>query len=278
MNLQNIVIVLDHPDEPRNIGAACRAMANNDIKDLRIVGKKENYDEEKVHTLAIHAGYIYDNAKFFDDINAATADCTLSAGTTRRRGKNRGRLLLPEEFAEEAAKITGDSEDSAMPRGTAGSPEDNSMPRDTAGNSGKSENYGTHAGRVAVVFGNERTGLTDEQLDMCTIGVTIPSSEDFGSLNLSHAVQIMCYHLFRCKKNGISGYTPLPLERLDKTVKTIADNLQKIGFFKVTGRADMEIFWRSVLARAALSESEAQYIEKTFCKMSGLAGKNKNEN
>ena len=265
MNLQNIVIVLDHPDEPRNIGAACRAMANNDIKDLRIVGKKENYDEEKVHTLAIHAGYIYDNAKFFDDINAATADCTLSAGTTRRRGKNRGRLLLPEEFAEEAAKITGDSEDSAMPRGTAGTPEDNSMPRDTTG-------------RVAVVFGNERTGLTDEQLDMCTIGVTIPSSEDFGSLNLSHAVQIMCYHLFRCKKTGISGYTPLPLERLDKTVKTIADNLQKIGFFKVTGRADMEIFWRSVLARAALSESEAQYIEKTFCKMSGLAGKNKNEN
>jgi tRNA/rRNA methyltransferase len=252
MNLQNIVIVLDHPDEPRNIGAACRAMANNDIKDLRIVGKKENYDEEKVHTLAIHAGYIYDNAKFFDDINAATADCTLSAGTTRRRGKNRGRLLLPEEFAEEAAKITGDSEDSAMPRDTAG--------------------------RVAVVFGNERTGLTDDQLDMCTIGVTIPSSEDFGSLNLSHAVQIMCYHLFRCKKNGISGYTPLPLERLDKTVKNIADNLQKIGFFKVTGRADMEIFWRSVLARAALSESEAQYIEKTFCKMSGLAGKNKNEN
>lgn len=278
MNLQNIVIVLDHPDEPRNIGAACRAMANNDIKDLRIVGKKENYDEEKVHTLAIHAGYIYDNAKFFDDINAATADCTLSAGTTRRRGKNRGRLLLPEEFAEEAAKITGDSEDSAMPRDTAGSPEDSVMPRDTAGNSGKSENHGTHAGRVAVVFGNERTGLTDDQLDMCTIGVTIPSSEDFGSLNLSHAVQIMCYHLFRCKKNGISGYTPLPLERLDKTVKTIADNLQKIGFFKVTGRADMEIFWRSVLARAALSESEAQYIEKTFCKMSGLAGKNKNEN
>ncbi len=278
MNLQNIVIVLDHPDEPRNIGAACRAMANNDIKDLRIVGKKENYDEEKVYTLAIHAGYIYDNAKFFDDINAATADCTLSAGTTRRRGKNRGRLLLPEEFAEEAAKITGDSEDSAMPRDTAGSSEDNSMPRDTAGNSGKSKNHGTHAGRVAVVFGNERTGLTDDQLDMCTIGVTIPSSEDFGSLNLSHAVQIMCYHLFRCKKNGISGYTPLPLERLDKTVKTIADNLQKIGFFKVTGRADMEIFWRSVLARAALSESEAQYIEKTFCKMSGLAGKNKNEN
>ena len=44
MKLSNIVIVLDHPDESRNIGAACRAMANNDICDLRIVGKKEDYD------------------------------------------------------------------------------------------------------------------------------------------------------------------------------------------------------------------------------------------
>lgn len=253
MNLQNITIVLDHPDEPRNIGAACRAMANNDIKDLRIVGKREDYDDEKVHTLAIHAGYIYDNARFFNDINEATADCTLSAGTTRRRGKNRGKLLLPEEFAEEAGKITGTPQNS-----------------NSTGN--------CNGGRVAVVFGNERTGLTDDQLDMCTIGVTIPSSDEFGSLNLSHAVQIMCYNLFRCKKSGITGYTPLPLERLDKTVTTIADNLQKIGFFKITGRPDMESFWRSILSRAALSESEAKYIEKTFTKMSGLAGKNNHEN
>lgn len=248
MNLKNIVIVLDHPDEPRNIGSACRAMANSDIKDLRIVGSKENYDIEKVHTLAIHAAYIFDNAKFYENINDATADCTLSAGTTRRRGKNRGKLLLPEEFAQEAAKITGTDEETEK------------------------------GGKVAIVFGNERTGLTDDQLDMCTIGVTIPSSEEFGSLNLSHAVQILCYHMYRCQKTGISGYTPLPLERLDKTVNTIADNLQKIGFFKITGRPDMENFWRSVLARAALSESEAQYIEKTFSKMAGLAGKNNHEN
>ena len=66
MNLNNIYIVLDHPDECRNIGSACRAMANNDITHLRIVGKKEDYDTEKVHILAIHAAYIYDNAEFFD--------------------------------------------------------------------------------------------------------------------------------------------------------------------------------------------------------------------
>ena len=136
--------------------------------------------------------------------------------------------------------------------------------------------------KVAVVFGNERTGLTDEQLDECNLGVCIPSSEDFGSLNLSHAVQIISYHLFRENmketKGERHGFTPLTLERVDETVKTITDNMKKIGFFKMPGREDMENFWRSILSRASLSEGEAQYLEKTFCKMAGLASKNNSEN
>ena len=60
-------------------------------------------------------------------------------------------------------------------------------------------------------------------------------------------------------------------------VKIITDNMQKIGFFKMPGRKDMEDYWRSILARAALSEGEAQYLEKTFSKISGLALKNKKE-
>ena len=246
MDLSKIYIILDHPDECRNIGSACRAMANNDIKHLRIVGKKEDYDIEQVYRLAIHAAYIYDNAEFFDSLKAATADCSISGGTTRRRGKNRkGKLLLPEEFADTVSRITGKTDDE------------------------------TNGSKVAIVFGNERTGLTDDQLDLCTTGVTIPSSSDFGSLNLSHAVQILCYHMFRKNNDYLTGYTPLTLERLDKTVQTIADNLQKIGFFKVTGRPDMEQFWRSILSRSALSESEAQYIEKVFTKAAGLSSKNK---
>ena len=247
MNLNNIVIVLDHPDESRNIGAACRAMANNDISELRIVGKKSDYDIEHIHVLAIHAGSIFDKANFYDSITEATKDCAICAGTTRRRGKKRGKLLLPEEFADMADEIT-----------SAGDDKD--------------------GGKVAVIFGNERTGLTDEQLDQCNLGVTIPSSDNFGSLNLSHAVQIMSYHLFRRallqKKGEYRGYTPLTLERIDQTVQTITDDMKKIGFFKMPGREDMENFWRSILSRASLSEGEAQYLEKTFDKMAGLATKN----
>ena len=244
MNLSNIVIVLDHPDESRNIGAACRAMANNDISDLRIVGKIEDYDIEHIHVLAIHAGEIFDKAHFYNSIREATADCSICAGTTRRKGKKRGKLLLPEEFA----KIAGEK---------------------------------TQESKIAIVFGNERTGLTDQQLDQCTAGITIPSSSTFGSLNLSHAVQIICYHLYRKKlserQGGYKGVSPVSLDRIDKTVQNLTDDMQKIGFFKMPGRQDMENFWRSLLSRAAVTESEAKYLEKTFSKIAGLSQKKDNE-
>ena len=243
MNLNNVVIVLDHPDESRNIGAACRAMANNDISELRIVGNKADYDIEHIHVLAIHAGGIFDKAQFYSSIKEATADCVVCAGTTRRSGKKRGKLLLPEEFADQMSSVSEEG------------------------------------GKLAIVFGNERTGLTDEQLDQCTAGITIPSSSNFGSLNLSHAVQIICYHLYRRKlmdrQGGYKGVVPVPLKRIDQTVQKITDDMQKIGFFKMPGREDMENFWRSILSRAAVSEGEAQYLEKTFSKIAGLSEKNK---
>lgn len=241
MNLDNVYIVLSHPEESRNVGAVCRAMANSGIKHLRIVGKKEDFDEERVRILAIHAAYIWENAEFFDSVTQAVSDCFCAAGTTRRKGKKRkGKLLLPEEFIDEISSA---------------------------------EN-----GKAAIVFGNERTGLTDEELEECTLGVTIPSCADFASLNLSHAVQIMCYHAFRASEKPSAGYTPVSLERLDKTVNEIADNLQKIGFFSVTGKHDMEQFWRMILSRAAISEGEAKYIEKVFDKAAGLSCKGRKEN
>lgn len=239
MNLENIVIVLCHPEESRNIGAVCRSMANNGIHTLRIVGKREEFDDERVRILAIHAAYIWDNAQFFSSITEATSDCTAVAGTTRRRGKKRkGKLLLPEEFVSITSRTDA---------------------------------------KTAVVFGNERTGLTDPELLECTVGVTIPSSEEFASLNLSHAVHVICYHFFRETQKDFAGYTPIALERLDKTVSCITGNLQTIGFFSRTGKTDMALFWRNILSRAALSEGEAKYIEMIFDKAAGLSQHKSNE-
>ncbi|MCH5290256.1 MAG: RNA methyltransferase [Treponema sp.] len=269
MNLRNIVIVLSHPEESRNIGAVCRAMANSGLRTLRIVGARDSCDDMRVRVLAIHADVIWDSCEFFESITEATEDCVCVAGTTRRRGKKRkGKLLLPEEFADFASTITG---------GTAANgicPVQNSMAKSDNGRVDASQTeaaFDTPGGRVAVVFGNERTGLTDPELLECTMGVTIPSSAEFASLNLSHAVQIIGYHLFRATQKQFLGYTPIPLGRLDGTVTVIVDNLQRIGFFSRTGKDQMMQFWRTILSRAALSEGEAQYLEMIFDKAAGLA-------
>ncbi len=251
MNLSQVRIILCHPDESRNVGSVCRAMLTMDIRHLRIIGKRSDYDENHVNTLALHAKDIWNNAQFYDTLEQATHDCSIIAGTTRRRGKKRkSALILPEEFAATVSKIPDtDIEDEGL---------------------------------VAVVFGNERTGLTDAELDICTTGVIIPTSTEFGSLNLSHAVQICTYELFRAKhrqpntKEVISpGYIPITIEKLDESISEILSSLQTIGFFKQAGKKDMMLFWKSILTRAMLSQGEATYLEKIFTKAAGLFLRNK---
>ena len=250
MNLENIVVVLDRPEESRNIGAVCRAMANSAIHSLRIVGtQREDIDVEHVHVLAIHAGHIFDSARYFATITDAVSDCACAAATTRRPGRKRkAALMLPEEFAAYA--------DTLSDNGGAGS-------------------------KVAVVFGNERTGLSDSEIQECSAGVTIPTSQEFGSLNLSHAVQLICYQLFRRKIDGAgggagvqdaktAGYTPLTLPQVDSLVSYLLDDMRSIGFFSHAGRPEMEQFWYEVLSRAALSGEQADFMRKTFDRMVGL--------
>lgn len=234
MNLDNIVIVLDRPGESRNIGSACRAMANCGIHALRIVGtKKADIDTDAVYRLAIHASPIFDNAVFYETITEATADCCMAAGTTRRKGRNRkGTLLLPEEFVNIADNSTESSGDKA---------------------------------KTAVIFGNEQAGLTDEEIELCDFGVTIPSSTEFGSFNLSHAVQIICYELFRAAGTPHpNGREAVSRKDVQNIVDCILSDLQQIGFFSYCGKDNMGELWTEILTRAALSKNEAVMVQKTF--------------
>lgn len=260
MNLNNIFITLCRPKYSSNIGSVCRAMKSFDIKNLRVVGERTVYKKEEIQTLAVHAYDVWEGARFFDTIKAATADCALSIGTTRRHGKNRGRLLLPDELAALVGRVTGG--------GNYPSDDCNSC---GCGVAALFENCDKEAeNRVAIVFGNEEGGLTDSELGECTQVATIPSSKVCGSLNLSHAVQIICYVLFKECLTYSTSYKSIDLARLDSCVNTITSTMKEVGFFKQTDDSDMKRFWRNVLSRSTLSEGEAQRIESIFTKMGGL--------
>ncbi|MCX7655559.1 MAG: RNA methyltransferase [Treponemataceae bacterium] len=159
MLFDDVVIILCRPEESGNVGAVCRAMKNMGFFSLRIVAPEAPLEEEKIQTRAVHAFDVYQRARFFNSLAEAIKDIPLVIGTTRRRGKKRKDISVsPEELAAYLYK---------------------------------------HRGPAALVFGNERTGLNQEEIALCTLASHIPSSELFPSLNLSHAVQVYTYELFK---------------------------------------------------------------------------------
>ena len=239
VNLSNIRIVLENPKTSKNVGSVCRAMKNMGFSSLYIAGTTK-VDLAKANVTAIHAADILENAVFCRSVEEALEGTVISAAISRRRGKKRKYFsLLPEDFAKMVVERC--NSDAA----------------------------------IAVVFGNEVSGLNDHDLALCNTAVRIPSSDEFPSLNLSHAVQIITYEIFRealmTEKN--SGYRPISREEIDGLTAGIAENLKDIGFFKQVDDSDMRVFFRDIFSRAGLSAGEANRLKKIFVKIRGLASR-----
>ena len=258
MDLSDIVIILCRASEPGNVGAVCRAMKNMGLSRLRMVSP-EPLDEALLRTRAVHAGDIWDNALFFDTLAGAATDCFLLAGTTRSRGRRRkGVSMEPRALAAWLWERR------------------------------------THTGQAALVFGNERTGLEDHELDLCNIASHIPVSGAFPSLNLSHAVQIYAYELFsafdghsaaepvetkaaaegRPEPNAVKGeWTPLVQAQIEELIAGITGTLDGLGFYKHPGREEQARFLRDLVSRAGLTEREGKYLQNIFAKAARLGSR-----
>ncbi|MBN2737533.1 MAG: RNA methyltransferase [Spirochaetales bacterium] len=226
-------VLLARPQGSQNIGACCRAMKNMGFSQLSII-KKCGIDLSEVRTFALSAFDIYEKAQFFDTMESALADSALVLGTTRRIGKRRKAFSL---FPEEAAQ------------------------RVLQGN----------LWPLTIVFGNEETGLSQEELDYCHYAVQIPTSDDFPSINLSHALQIVLYAFSRVyTQNCLTPVKATALEDLQPAIESILDNLQSLGFFKIGGKRDMKVFLTDICARAGLSIRETRRFSALFQKIEGL--------
>ena len=231
--LHNVCAVLVRPSDPRNIGFACRALKTMGITRLRIVSPHP-VNLRRAAVTAVHAKDLIVPDQVYPSLPAALKDVSLAAGVTRRRGKMRkSHILLPEQFAERAL---------AVKRGT-----------------------------IALVFGTEEYGLTDDELSSCHCAVTIPSSPLFPSLNLSHAVQIIAYAFYReAEKHNIPVFQPVDTAYLEEMVGRIITYLRPLNYFKLQEAASLTVLLRDVLARAALSKGEARRVERIFQKLNGI--------
>jgi tRNA/rRNA methyltransferase len=150
-------ITLVRPQMGENIGASARAMANFGLRDLAIVNPRDGWPSVKAADTAGKALYILDDARISESVGEAVANCQFVLATTARdRAMNLPVLNAREAMQEVAARSA-------------------------------------HGQRCAVLFGAERTGLENEEIMLANAVVTIPVSPDYASLNLSHAVSVLCY-------------------------------------------------------------------------------------
>ena len=274
MRTSDVIIVLSRPAEAGNVGAVCRAMKNMGLSRLRLAAPEFSVDGNEtpdtasgaalseagfgyggnlaiIQARAIHAVDVWERAETFDTLAGAVRDCALVIGTTRRRGRHRKQVSMAP--SETAAFLKN------------------------------------HPGPAALVFGNERTGLDDEELELCNMASHIPVDEAFPSLNLSHAVQIYAYELYQAISAGdaakdpalrgsaVKGqWIPLCQESTETLIGKIMDNLKILGFYKQIGREEQERFFRDIFSRAALTEREGQYFADIIAKAVRLALKEKN--
>jgi len=175
--LSAIRIVLVEPSHPGNIGAVARAMKNMALGDLVLVRPKA-YPHEEATARASGAGDILQRTKVVESVADAVADCGFVAATTSRSRDHNFRAL---DLHEAAARIF---EMSAR-------------------------------GPAALLFGAERTGLTNEELALAQLLIRIPANPEYPSLNLAMAVQLACYELFRAAGSPASSRplseSPVPL-------------------------------------------------------------------
>jgi tRNA (cytidine32/uridine32-2'-O)-methyltransferase len=157
MNLDKIRIVLVNTSHPGNIGAVARAMKNMGLSRLYLVEPRQ-FPDEQAEWRAASAIDVLEGAVVTETLGDAIGDCQFVVGTSARNRRIPWPLLDPRRCAEQMALASDDQE-------------------------------------VAVLFGREDRGLTNDELKVCNLHLNIPTSDDYSSLNLGMAVQIVAYEL-----------------------------------------------------------------------------------
>ena len=224
--LANCGIILVYPKFPENIGAAARIACNFGIPELLVVSDEE-FEEERMLKMATHkAAHLVRDMRRCATAAEAAADFQIIVGATARQGRRRLEDNSPREVMAQVAPMLPGS-------------------------------------RVALMFGSETSGLTNEDLDLCQFASTIPTA-GFPSLNLAQAVAIHAYELYTALREH--PFADMPKSDfansydLEGMYAHIEEALAAITFL----RDNNHTFWmrniRQFLGRMRLKKKEASLI------------------
>jgi len=239
MDREKVRVVLHRPQNAENIGAAARVMKNFGLRTLAVVGP-EDWDGlprcggmevrdhpvlERAARVARHASDLLLAATFHPDLRAAVAGATWVCGTTSRTLPGRPRLS-PRELAAEVAVRSG-------------------------------------AGEVALVFGEERRGLSDAELDLCQAVCSIPTHADYESMNLAQAVAVVAYEVGQGEVGpdpGEGKEEPVRHRTLEALWERLGALLGRAGYLNPQSPEHILSDWRRLLARAEPTQREVELL------------------
>jgi TrmH family RNA methyltransferase len=224
---EQIAFVLCRPMRAGNIGSVARALKNMGLRDLRLVAPAASPRSRAATAMAVHAGDLLAKAAIHDDLDSALADCTITVGTTCRAGPYRsGASRLREAASELIAEAA--------------------------------------ANRIAIVFGPENHGLTNDELKRCHRLITIPTADEYPSLNLAQAVMVVAYEL-RLAATDAAEQTPsalalAPAGEVEAMFTRMADALVAIGFLPEDNPDHIMFALRAMLGRSGLTARELDIL------------------
>ena len=230
---EKVCIVLVGTTHPGNIGATARAMKTMGQLNLRLVNPL-HFPSAEASARAAGADDILAKSQQFSSLKEAIKDCDLVIGTSARIRGIPWPMLTPRECAKKVTENTYSS--------------------------------------VAIIFGKESSGLSNEELELCNVVLKIPTNNEYNSLNLASAVQIICYEIFlqiNCDK-AASPPDNSPIvsqEKMEEFYTHLEECLIKIGYYDTNNPRRLMHRLRRLFNRAQLYDSEWKILRGIISKI-----------
>ena len=226
MSASKPVIVLVRPQLGQNIGKAARAMLNFGLTEMRLVAPRDGWPNPDAGPSASGADIVLEQAKVFDKVQEAVADCsTIFASTVRRRD-----LIMPVVTPDQMA-----------------------------------DQIAASSARTAILFGPERSGLETEDVALSSAIVTVPINPEFGSLNLAQAVILLAYEWSKRSELAVPPSKelepPAPQAEIEGMILQFEEELEAKGYFYPPSRTQAtKNTFRTIFTKTGWSSREVKAI------------------
>jgi TrmH family RNA methyltransferase len=228
--LDRVHVVLDEPQDLVNIAAVIRLMKNMGLSRLRVVNPAE-WDAWRITGIAHRTDDLVEATEHFESLDDALADCVLVVGTSARARTAHRNYGYAREWAGRLASAARN-------------------------------------GKVALVFGREDRGLSNEALDRCDGVAVIPTFGDYSSLNMAQAAMILAYEISLSARGDLPPLPrgkrmmgPATRDRLETMFHALEGGLDRVEFFRARKAESVMRTFRTLFARAELDQHEAGLVQ-----------------